>query len=166
MNRRDMILTLASAALIPSTRLFANGGFDRHGRLACDKKFAKMITDLEHLTWDLNTAPLNPNRLKIAEGLLAEDFFEILGFGYLADREECLANVASGLFLVDPNYQFWNDFVVRTSETSALIFYRMIVSYTWDGEPYTDDIWVTSSYAMIKGRWRITSYHETYSTPE
>lgn len=166
MNRREMLVSVAAAALIPSTRLLANLNFNRDGQHICDKKFAKMITDLEHLSWDLNTVPLNPNRLKIAEALLSEDCFEILGTGYLSDREETLANVASGLFLVDPNYQFWDDFVVRTSETSALIFYRMIVSYTWDGVPYTDDIWVTSSYALIKGRWRLTSYHETYSTPE
>ncbi len=166
MNRRDMILALASAALIPPTRLLADWNSDRHGHHACDKKFAQMITALEHQSWNLNTVPLDPNRLKIAEAFFAEDFFEILGTGYLSDREETLATVASGLFLVDPDYKFWDDFVVRTSETSALIFYRMIVNYTWDGVPYTDDIWVTSSYALIKGRWRCCCYHETYNTPE
>ena len=160
-----MILTLASAALIPSTRLFANGGSNHHGHHACDKKFAEMITALEHQSWDLNTVPLNPNRLKIAEELIAPDFFEVLGYGYLSDREEIMATIASGLFLVNPDYKFWNDFVVRTSETSALINYRMIVEYTYAGDPYKDDIWVTSSYAMIKGRWRYCSYHETYNTP-
>jgi hypothetical protein len=172
MNRREMILTLASAALIPSTRLFANGGFDSHGRLNCDKDFAQMITDLELESWHICAAPLKPehDRLKIFKALYSDDLFEILGNGSFADYSNCMENVTSGLFVVDPNFKFWDDFVVRTSETSALIFYRMIVSWTW-GTPddlyaETDDIWVTSSYAKIKGRWKACCYHETYSAPE
>jgi hypothetical protein len=156
-----MILTLASAALIPSTRLFANGGFDRHGRLACDKKFAQMITDLEHLSWDISKT----HDLEAAKELFADDFFEVIGTGDLSSRQELLDVIAAGVFTVHDGYQFFDDFVVRTTETSALINYRMIVTYDYYGEVYTDDLRATSSYAKIKGRWRCCSYHETYMPP-
>jgi hypothetical protein len=108
MNRREMILGLASAALIPSTGLLANGNPDRHDHHGCDRKFAEMITALEHRSWDLNTVPRNPNRLKIAEALFTEDFFEILGTGTLVFRVDTLATSQKAVSFSSARYSILN----------------------------------------------------------
>lgn len=126
---------------------------------ACDKKFAEMITDLEHRSWDLHKT----HDLTAARALFADDFFEVLAFGGApSSRQDLLDLIESGQFTVY-DYVITEDFVVRTTEISALISYRIIVNYDYYGVNYTDDLRATSSYARIKGRWRCSSYHETYT---
>ena len=156
MNRRDMILTLASAALIPSARLLAKPGLHFPDHSACDRKLAEIISNLEHTAWET----FKTYDLQTWKKVYADGFFEILEDGSFWTREDLIADIESHVWQTD--YTMSDIAVIQTSETSALLRYVINVDYVYNGvETFNTYAQALSSYAKIRGRWQGTSYQET-----
>jgi Domain of unknown function (DUF4440) len=158
MNRRTMLATLGSAALLPVTRALANSGHDRPSHSSCDRKLKQTIVALETLSWN---ATKMENPLKVVDALYSADFFEVLADGSMFYRDDVMEMVRTGDFLID-SFTLSEIDVVPTTETAAVLVYRIDASYYWQGVPYNGMVLrVTSTYAKICGQWKNTSYHES-----
>lgn len=151
-----MILTLASAALIPSARLLAKPDFHLPVHHSCDKKLAEMITALERASWQ---AGLDWD-VEAADAIYADDFFEILCDGSLAFKEDILNDLINHAWEFT-YFKMSEIAVVPMNESSALIRYKIECGIKDGANVDIYHLIVTSSYAKIRGRWQGTSYQET-----
>jgi hypothetical protein len=151
MNRRDMILTLASAALIPSARLLAKPHIHLPDHNSCDKNLADMIADLERATWQADV----DCDVATADAIYADVYFEVLYTGDVLFKEEILADLPNEVGCFE-SFEMSDINVIPMNESAALIRYKIDLVYC--GELY--HLLVTSSYAKIRGRWRCCSYQE------
>jgi hypothetical protein len=156
MNRRNLILTLALAAMLPSSRLPGSPEPCGPGHPTCDKRFADMITTLEHTSWEIGQR----FDAKAARAFYARDFFEVLMDGSVASKQDLIAALETKTYVIN-FFEISEVQVVRISDTAALIRYHIFTDYVWNGEPGVADLRVTSSYALINGQWKNCSYQET-----
>jgi hypothetical protein len=152
MNRRTMLATLASAALIPPARLLAKPHFHLPVHHSCDKQLADTITALERASWQANV-----NRdVATNDAIYADGYFEVLYTGEVFFKEGILEDLAACPPGTYGSFEMSDINVIPMNESAALIRYK--VDLVYDGELY--HLMVTSSYAKIRGRWQCCSYQE------
>jgi hypothetical protein len=158
MNRRNLILTLAAAALLPSTVLFAAPGLCAPSQSSCDKKLEATIINLEKYNWEIGRT----QNLPAAKKFLSDFCFEILNDGTLLSKDDVLGGVV-GDFSMTP-VEFSDFHVVRLNEATVVVHYRIVVEFIVSGAPEISgsyELRATSTYSLIKGCWKYRWYQES-----
>jgi hypothetical protein len=156
-----MLTALATAALIPSSRLLAAPGANCH-----EKNLAATLTALERASWEAYQA----YDVKKWDSIYADTFFELLADASFWTKEEVMADIRSRAW--ETHWFEMSEIRVEPmNETSALICYKIDAEFTWHttdeetGEPvaipYITNAYATCAYAKIRGRWKGCIYQET-----
>jgi hypothetical protein len=172
MNRRNMILTLALAALLPSSLLCANSKpatpFCLPGHSTTDRQLTRTITALEKSSWEAGMC----YNWEAAEALYANEFVEVLADGSLFTKKQLVQDLKDQAWVITEFTMPASEIcVVRLSESSALIRYRIVATFDFGpdelGDPIlmTFNLMVTSTYAQVWGQWKAFSYQETEIAP-
>jgi Domain of unknown function (DUF4440) len=167
MTRRTLLTALASAALVPSSRLLAAATpAAKPDTTPPEKDPAATITALERASWDAFKAC----DAKAWSAIYADAFFELLADATFWTKEQVLDDIRSRAWKTH-SYTISEIRVVPMNETAALITYKIDASFTWHtkdeatgkpvDEPYTTNAYATCVYAKVAGRWQGFLYQET-----
>jgi hypothetical protein len=158
MNRRNLILTLAAAALLPSTALFANPSPCPPSLSSCDKKLEATIINLEKYNWEIGRT----QNLPAAKKFLSDFSFEILNDGTVLSKSDVLGGIVGDFSMTPLEFSDFN--VVRLNEATVVVYYRIVVEFIVGGAPEisgTYELRASSTYSMIKGCWKYRWYQES-----
>ncbi|MBE2216110.1 MAG: nuclear transport factor 2 family protein [Opitutaceae bacterium] len=167
MTRRTMLTALASAALVPNSRLLAATPPTAKAETpAPDPDLAATITALERASWDAFKAC----DAKSWGALYADAFFEMLADATFWTKEQVLDDIRSRAWETH-HYTMSEIRVVPMNDSAAFITYKIDASFTWHtkdeatgkpvDKPYTTNAYATCVYAKVDECWQGFIYQET-----
>lgn len=167
MTRRALIAALASAVLVPNSRLLAAATpAAKPDATPTEKDLAATITALERASWDAFKAC----DAEAWSAICADAFFERLADASFWTKEQVLDDIRSRAWETH-NYTMSEIRVVPMNDSAALITYKIDASFTWHtkdeatsqpvAKPYQTHAYATSVHAKVGGRWQGFIYQET-----
>jgi hypothetical protein len=168
MTRRTLLAALASATLVPTSRLLAAATTtsQKPDAPAADADLAATITALERSSW----AAFKACDTKAWSAIYADAFFELLADATFWTKAQVLDDIRSRAWETH-SYTMSEIRVVPMNESAALITYKIDASFTWHtkdeatgqpvDKPCTTNAYATSVYAKVGGRWQGFLYQET-----
>jgi hypothetical protein len=168
MTRRTLLAALASATLVPTSRLLAAATTtgQKPDAPTADADLAATITALERASW----AAFKACDVEAWSALYADTFFELLADASFWTKAQVLDDIRSHAWETH-SYTMSEIRVVPMNETAALITYKIDASFTWHtkdeatgqpvDKPYTTNAYATCAYAKVDGRWQGFIYQET-----
>jgi len=167
MTRRTLLTALASATLVPTSRLLAaTTSAPMADASAHDPDLTSTITALERASWEAFKA----YDVEAWSALYADTFFELLADASFWTKEQVLDDIRSRAWETH-RYAMSEIRVVPMNESAALITYKIDATFTWHtkdeatgqpvDKPYVTNAYATCVYAKVAGRWRGFIYQET-----
>jgi hypothetical protein len=167
MTRRTLLTALASAALVPSSRLLAAATpAAKPEATSSEKDLAATITALERASWDAFKAC----DAKAWSALYADAFFELLADATFWTKEQVLDDIRSRAWETH-SYTMNEIRVVPMNDSAAFITYKIDATFTWHtkdeatgkpvDKPYVTNAYATCVYTRVGGRWQGFIYQET-----
>lgn len=158
MQRRNMILTVALAALLPATSLFANPRPCPQSPPSCDKRLEATIINLEKFAWEIGRT----QNLPAAKKFYSDFLFEILNDGTEILKDDLIAGVVGDYSLTA--LEFSDFHVVRVSDTVVIVRYRIVCEFLLPAVPEISgnyELRAASTYSLIRGCWKSRTYQES-----